>query len=251
MTLARTISLAVLAFLLAPPLSLACSVSYVGQPTEVRHNFLVRITHDGKPLPGVEIEVERDKRTGDNPIVFRGTTGTDGTIRVKLSAGKYFIDGTYLGVSIGAGVGDRIRVSTWSSRKAENQLEYSWGDEATAARRVAGQLNVSGPGHTGDRARDNIFRADYPIDHGKLRLDGPSNPDPRETTTDDQGHFSFGALPPGTYVVHVSAGKLPDGFEYTARDLVMRVDPAANASAFTLILGGAICGGSVVAPVRD
>jgi hypothetical protein len=246
----RTICFLALAFLAAAPLSLACSSSCVYE-TELRHSFLVRVTYGNNPLPGAKITIQHVKKKDVDLDAFHGTTGVDGTLRVKLPAGQYIVGGSYLGIRFGFDDVSCFHNSTWSSHKARKQLESSWGDDADSARQIAGQLNISGPARTGNRGYDITRRVDYPIKQAKLTMDGPSIAEPHKTTTDDTGHFSFGALPPGVYVVHVIPGKGSDGFEYQGQDIAMRVDPAAEASGLKVSFGGAICGSASVTSIVD
>jgi hypothetical protein len=247
---ARTICVLALAFLIAPHLSLACSSSCLYE-TELRHSFLVRITYGNKPLPGAKITIQRVKKKDVDLDFFHGTTGVDGTVRVKLPAGQYVVGGSYLGTHFGFDDASCFHISSWPSHKARKQLESSWGDDADSAREIAGQLNISGPARTGNGGYDITRRVDYPIRQAKLTMDGPSIAEPHKTTTDDAGHFSFGGLPPGVYVVHLIPGKGPDGFEYQVQNLAMRVDPAAEASGLKVSFGGAICGSAFVTSIVD
>lgn len=250
MTRARTICFLALAFLTAPPLALACSSSCLYE-TELRHSFLVRITYGNKPLPGAEITIQHVKKKDVDLDFFHGTTGIDGTLRVKLPAGQYVVGGGYLGTSFGFDDASCFHISTWSSHKARKQLETSWGDDADSARHIAGQLNISGPARMSNGGFDIAHRVDYPIKLAKLTMDGPSIAEPHKTTTDDTGHFSFGALPPGVYVVHLTPGKGSDGFEHQGQDIAIRVDPAAEASGLKVSFGGAICGSASVTSIVD
>ncbi len=250
MNRARGFFLALLAFFVTPSISLACSSS-CEYSTELRHRFLVRVTLDNKPLPGAQVEVTRvGRKVGYNKI-FVGTTKADGTVNIELSAGEYVIGGRYLEVSFSFGDAACFHISTFSSHKAQKQIEASWGDDADSSRQIAGQLNVSGPAHTAEGAYDITHRVNYPIEHAKLKLDGPSTPEPHETTTDDTGHFSFGALPAGVYVLHLLPRTTSDGFKHDGKDMAIRVDPAAEASAFEVVFGAAICGGATVTPIVD
>jgi hypothetical protein len=247
---ARTICFLALAFLACPRFSLACSSTCVYE-TELRHSFLVRITYGNKPRPGAEITIQHVKKKDVDLDFFHGTTGVDGTVRVKLPAGQYVVGGSYLGTHFGFDDASCFHISTWSSRKARKQLETSWGDDADSARQIAGQLNISGPARTSNGGFDITHRVNYPIKRVKLTMDGPSIAEPHKTTTDDTGHFSFGALPPGVYVVHLIPGKGPDGFDYQVEDIAMRVDPAAEASGLRVTFGGAICGSASVTSIVD
>ena len=76
------------------PSTRACSLA--GCPDdgiEVRREFVVRVTHADKPLPGVTVEVT----AGDDNKIFTGMTDAAGTVKIKeLQPGNYWLRTTCL-----------------------------------------------------------------------------------------------------------------------------------------------------------
>src|ERR1700730_15922528 len=81
-----------------PVSSSACSTTgCLDNGIELRRDFVARVTHEGKPLPGVHVEITT-LGNEENRVVFSGITGNDGTARVaNLPAGKFDLDAELLG----------------------------------------------------------------------------------------------------------------------------------------------------------
>jgi hypothetical protein len=196
--------LAILGF---PVSSFACSeVACLGDGRELRQNFVVRVTHDGKALQGVHVKVTTFIRDDhDETVAFFGTTAADGTMRIaNLPPGKYGLDAELLGITAGY---DCFHVGSPSSNKAKKRVIYTWGDSGWGVRQVAGQVNdlrrnlKAGIGHWYDNPTI------VPLAGAKLRLQGPRDAARYEAVADANGNFSFPALPEGTYAFHLDAGK--------------------------------------------
>src|SRR5277367_6382265 len=100
----------------------ACSMAgCLGEGVETRSNFVVAISHGGKPLTGVAIQISGN---GKQFTVF---TTSDGKARIDdLPAGLYWLDAQFLG--IGAAY-DCFHVADRPTNKAKRRLAYTWGDE--------------------------------------------------------------------------------------------------------------------------
>jgi len=72
----------------------ACSIdSCMGRGKELRPGFAVKITHKGKALDGVAVDVVTN---GSNDKLFSGITGRDGVVYVSnLPAGDYWLKGNF------------------------------------------------------------------------------------------------------------------------------------------------------------
>ncbi|MDJ0520993.1 MAG: SdrD B-like domain-containing protein [Planctomycetota bacterium] len=86
---------------------------------------------------------------------------------------------------------------------------------------------------------DGIYQpaTDIPVDGARIRLTGPANlpdPNPRETTTDANGFYSFPNLVPGDYTVEILS-PLPDKWE--AINLTLVEDVTARVQDANLPLG--------------
>jgi WD40 repeat protein len=200
-------------------------------------DFEVLITHEGKPLGGVRVQVAIN---GESK--FTAMTGLDGKVHVtNLPVGEYWLDAELLGVNAGSGC---FHVAPRTSRKAKLRINYEWGDLAPATRRLAGRLIESEPGKGGTPIWNTINRTNVPIGSANLRLQNPVTGRVLETTSDRDGSFSFDAIPNGTYVLHVDGGKSVR--DYDATDVLIKVSP--NATRDSLLLtrsdpGGGSCGG--------
>ena len=110
---------------------------------------------------------------------------------------------------------------------------------------MAGQLVDSQPGHGGSPIMNLVHRVDVPIVHAKLKLQNPVTAAVYSTESDADGHFNFGPIPPGTYVLHVDGGTVTQGRDYESTDLLVSVSDTAKWD--TLLLSRAEpdnCGGT-------
>src|SRR5260370_38132779 len=93
---------AVLTLLTIPVSTVACSlVGCVDRGVELRRNFIVTVTHQDKPLPGVSVQI-----TGNSDVAghqsFLELTGVDGTAHfASLPPGDYWIKADLLGIEAG------------------------------------------------------------------------------------------------------------------------------------------------------
>jgi hypothetical protein len=216
-----------------------------GDGVEMRRTFVVDITHGGKPLPGVSVEVRGFGGENHNVQLFSGVTARNGNVNVgELLPGNYWLYAEFLGIPAGR---ECFHVAPSSSRSAKKRIAYEWGDLAPGFRRMAGRLVDSQPGH-GDSAIMNIIhRVDVPIAHAKMKLQNPITAAVYSTESDAGGHFAFGDIPPGTYVLHVEAGTVTDGRDYESTDLLVALGNTAKRDALQLSRheGGATdCGGT-------
>jgi hypothetical protein len=231
MKLSRTAFLAVLALLTIPTVSRACSSSScMGRGREMRHQFKVKVSFDGKPLAGVQVEVSKYP-VGDDEyekVVFTGLTASDGNVRIpELGPGDYDLSASYLALSAGF---ECFHVLAHPGWRAKGHVNYEWGDEAAA---VTGQIR--GKLTNGERdpklpvlERITQLKA-VPIAGATLSLRGPSAKEPYITTTGDDGRFAFTGIPDGTYVLHLDAGKSVSGISHQQNDQLIRVSGAAKA----------------------
>ena len=227
-------------FLLMPVPSHACSAaSCLDRGFEMRSDFVVTITEDGKPLAGVTVEVtaERSKR-------FSGMTIADGTVHVlSLPPGDYWLSAELLGISAAYHC---FHVADQPSRRAKRKLAYEWGDFAPATRRIAGKLIDSKPGKGGTPLWNLVHRTDMPIRGATLKLQNPITGAVYNTDSDSDGAFAFEAVPGGKYVLHLAGGRTDDR-DYDGADLLVEFDPGASHNMLLLTrmdAGGGSCGGT-------
>jgi len=214
----------------------------LGKGIEMRGNFVVRVKHDGKPLPGVAVWITSN---AESNRMFSGTTARDGTVNVaNLSPGEYWLNAELLGILAGS---ECFHIESRSSRKAKKSVTYDWGNLAPTTRQVVGKLIDSQPGQGGTPLWNLLHRVEVPIAQARLRLQNPLTGAISKTLSDDEGHFSFDGIPNGTYVLHIDGGTASGGSEYAASDHVIKVSDTAKQG--TLLLehrdaGGGSCGGT-------
>lgn len=226
--------------------STACSIQgCAGDGVEMRRAFVVDITFGRKPLPGVAVEVRRLAGEKDNNPLFSSMTARNGKVNVgELPPGNYWLYAEFLGISAGR---ECFHVAARSSRSAKKRIAYEWGDLAPGVRRIAGRLVDSQPGHGESAIMNMVHRVNVPIAHAKMKLQNPVTAAVYTAESDVDGHFTFGDLPPGTYVLHVEGGTVTDGRDYESTDLLVALGDKAKWD--TLLLsrreaGGGSCGGT-------
>jgi len=80
-----------------------------------------------------------------------------------------------------------------------------------------------------------------------LRLQDPLTGAVYSTLSDSDGHFSFGQIPKGIYVLHIEAGTAPGGRGYDSTDLLVRLSDTAKQAMLLLTRSDASagsCGGT-------
>ncbi|MGH9685442.1 MAG: MSCRAMM family protein [Candidatus Acidiferrales bacterium] len=239
----KKLAAGVLILLLVFPVSLAaCSLAgCLDNGIELRHDFIVKVTHGDMPLPGVSVWVASE----EGNKLFSGTTASNGTVRVAdLPPGEYWLTAELLGVIAGT---QCFHISTRTTRKAKKTVSYEWGDLAPATRQIAGRLIDSQPSQGGTPLWNYLHRVNVPISEARLKLHDPLTGAVYSAISDADGHFLFGGIPNGTYVLHIEKGTAPGDRGYDSTDLVIRLSNAANPG--TLLLtrrdaGGGSCGGT-------
>ncbi len=203
----------------------------------MRGSFAVSVTHAGKPLQGVAVQVTL---TGSpNAGVFSGTTGADGIVKVAdLPAGDYWISADLLGINAAYHC---FYVGRRPTKKAKSKAEYEWGDSAISTRQVAGNLVGVQPGQGGTPLWNLVHPVEHSIDHALLELRHPTNGTAYKQVTDEQGRFAFEGVPNDTYVLHVSSGEVRD---YETADVLIQISPATRRSTLLLKRSYDGCGGS-------
>jgi hypothetical protein len=236
---------AVLSWLLAASgPSAACSLAgCLGDGIETRRTFVVDITYGGKPLPGAAVIVRTFGGETNNKELFSGVTARNGKIIVaELLPGNYWLYAEFMGISAGS---ECFHVVPTSSRSAKKRIVYTWGELAPGFRRMAGRLVDSEPSQGGSPIMNLVHRVDVPIANAKMKLQNPITAAVYTTESDTNGHFSFGEMPPGTYVLHIDGGTVTDGRDYESTDLLVALGDKAKRG--TLLLsrpeaGSTSCG---------
>jgi hypothetical protein len=220
-------------------------VSCSGNGVEMRGAFIVKVTHSGKRLPGVRVVVTTFGQGENGNKLFSGITSSDGTVRILLPAGTYWLDAELLGITAGT---QCFHIGDHASRKAKRKIEYEWGDEVPATRQMAGTLIDSRPSDSyGSRLENFLHPVRVPIGNAKLKLQDPLTDAVYTAVSDSDGHFLFDRIPEGIYVLHVTVGTTSDGREDGATDVLIRLSDAAKWGAFQVVWsspGYGSCGGA-------
>jgi Carboxypeptidase regulatory-like domain len=238
--------LAMFASLLTLPLSTgACSqqgCSDDGGP--LTQNFVVEIKHNGKPLPGVAVEV-RENDEGRSDIVFSGSTGSSGQAHINnLPSGNYFLRTAFLGISAGS---ECFHISSTPTPNARGHVILDWGDMPSGYRQMAGRLIDVQPGLGDSGVLKLMHAADVPIAHAKLKLQSPTTHAVFSAESDSDGRFAFGGVPSGTYVLHLDGGTASPGRDYASSDLLVSVGKDARFDTMLIAHrdpGAGNCGGT-------
>src|SRR5579859_40764 len=220
--------------------SAACSMAgCLNNGDEMRPTFAILVTHADKPMAGVTFHI-----VAKGTERFSGITDEHGTVHVgRLAPGEYWLNGDLLGTGV---VYTCFHVSVKPSRREKRKLSYAWGDEAPSTTRIEGILIDSQPGKGGTPIWNLIHRIDVPIIGASLKVQDPITGAAYVARSDQNGKFSFEALPNGTYVIHIEGGMASDR-GYDATDKVISIDASAtrNWLEFKRRDGGAgSCGGT-------
>ena len=205
----QLLALLTLAFAVLPTSSAACSM-FACSPseTELRPNFEVKISHEDRPLARVTVKLTRNDGSRLVELLSQ-ETDANGSVHIsKLQPGDYWLSADLLGISAGTRC---FHVAPTSSRKATKQISFDWGDEPATARQAAGKLVHTQAGH-GDNPIWNITHpVQVPISNARLSLRAPQSDAFYSTTSDNDGHFTFGEIPEGIYVLRVEEGTASGG----------------------------------------
>lgn len=227
----------------ALPASACSAAACLDQGVEMQPAFSVKVSHDGKPLAGVTVEITTFAE-GSNSKVFSATTKAHGNAHVlKLPPGNYWLKAELLGVIAGSHC---FHVATTPSGRAKRRLKFDWGDLAPSTRSVRGQIIDSQPGKGGTPLWNLVHRVDVPITNATLRLQNPISGAAYRALSDSNGQFLFSDVPQGAYVLHVDGGGVQGNAGYEGADLLVKVSPKADGDELLLShreAGGGSCGG--------
>jgi hypothetical protein len=216
--------------------------------TELHANFAVSISHDNKPLPGVTVKLTRSDGARVVELISQ-ETDAGGRVKIsKLPPGDYWLSADLLGISAGLRC---FHVASSRSKKASKQISFEWGDEAPAAREAAGKLIHTQAGH-GDSPLWNITHPVHvPIGETHLSLRTPQSDASYTTTPDKDGHFTFGEIPDGLYVLRIEESATASGKGIEPVNLLFRLSHSAsqrNLFVDESDASGGRCGGWLIEP---
>ena len=197
------LTLGIVAFVgaILPVRGVACAM---GLPEHnVTRNFVVRVSYNGHPLPGIETEIYRENDT-EPYLVVAVSTKTDEKGQSSISAlppGPYFLVVRHAGVD-----GEALELKVVADEQAdafvEEELELNWPHKKVfKVRQLAGTL-IRTP-------FDNRTKsAETPLANSKLTLVEALPATLREASVvKDDGSFAFIDIPSGLYIVRVKQDK--------------------------------------------
>jgi hypothetical protein len=236
-----TASISFLFFVTAP--AKACSMASC-LDEEMHGHFLVRVTHDEKPLNGVSVRIAVSSEK-DTHTIFSGETADGGLVRVRnIPPGNYWINTELLGISAGS---QCFHVARHASKKAKRTFNFEWGDLATSTSLMAGRLIDSRqPGTTRGSRWKITHPVAFPRSKASLRLEEPLTHRSYSASSDENGSFVFVDVPPGLYVLHVAGGNNLGGSDYESTDQLINFTASTSRSSLQLSwddAAGGSCGG--------
>jgi hypothetical protein len=222
---------------LAAVRSIACSIAGCSNDVEIRRTFSVVISDGESPLSGVSVEI-----TGGGKR-FAFSTGADGRARVNhLPPGDYWINARFLGITAAHTC---FHVQKNPTAKAASHLAYDWGAQAQATQRITGRLVDVQQAKGGTPLWNAMHHVDVPIVDSSLKLQDPLTGAVYATTSDNNGQFSYDAIPSGRYALHIEGGTAGDS-PYDSTDELIELNQQARFNALRLVRTEGGCGGTTL-----
>jgi len=166
----------------------------------VSRDLTVGVTHRGKPVAGVKVEVVPE---GSVEATFVGITDEQGTVVVeKLLVGKYFLTASFEDFEAGK---DLIDVVAVPDARTKKHLDFQWADWSYETRRVAGTLTGLIPGDTGSKLMDIVHPKETVYPGASLTLKDAFSKNEYRTVSDSTGSF-FIDVPDGLYILTIAGG---------------------------------------------
>ncbi len=165
------------------PKSQACTRNF---PTyTVKSDFKVRVSYQGKPLSGIEVEIKREIREPEfhfETVVWNRTNDSGELLVQHLPAGTYFIETRHAEV---AG-GEAAELNVSDSPDALSELGLHWPAHTIfTLREIKGILAA-------ERDPSDPFEKSNPLtDASVLLMDALSGRQIGATVSDDHGNFGF------------------------------------------------------------
>ena len=178
-----------------------CSVT----PQKLRQvppNFTVNVTHSGKPIAGIGIEIVHQAEGAR--AVFTAVTDEHGAVQVAgLMAGTYYLTASHLGFEAGR---EWIEVVSRADAKTVRHFDFQWANDAWETRSVAGLLVGMVPGETGNKIMDLARPKETVYPGVAVLLKSAFSDTEYPTLSDSTGSFVIGPLPDGIYVLTIAGG---------------------------------------------
>jgi len=168
---------------------------------QVSSDLKVVVTHRGKPMAGIEVQVVPERSTEP---VFSDTTDMHGTVLIKgLMVGHYYLTASL--EDFGAGK-EWIEVVAVPNAKTKRRFDFKWADWSYQTREFAGTLTGLVPGNTGKPVMDIVHPRETAFPGVDITLKNAFSSDEYRTVSDSSGTFLIPEVPEGVYILIVAGG---------------------------------------------
>jgi hypothetical protein len=210
---------------------------------EVRHHFEVEVQDPNrKSVAGVKVELEREieKEPYYQPV-RSGLTGRNGRVSFSgVASGRYLLSYSYLQI------GDAPVLVVGDSAEANAVVGVQRPSrDIVKVQSIAGTFNARFYQDTGRGVSDIAYKQEGPFSNETIALTSANLGKAVGTTsTDDHGHFAFGSVEPGLYIlqVHEPEGKKKTGMEIEGDIFIEVASDATDRELPTLQLNESSCG---------
>lgn len=231
----RILTLAFLAVAITAPKSLG-AISTFGcsdRGVELRSDFSVKVKFQGRPLPGVSIEVKGADVSAQQS--HSELTGPDGLARfADMPPGNYWMKAEFLGI---AARYECFHINSTPSSRAKKNRQYEWGTMPVGIREVVGRLIDSQPGKEGTPVERMVHRVNLPITGAKLELRQPLSGATYTTESDATGHFQFDKVSQGIYVLHIDEDSNSGNQLFDSSDFLIELGSGAKTGTLLITRG--------------
>jgi Carboxypeptidase regulatory-like domain len=178
-----------------------CSVTSL-KLREVPPNVTVKVSHSGKPIAGIGVEIV-PQAEGADPV-YNAVTDENGTVQITgLMVGKYYLIASHFGFEAGR---EWIEVVSRPNAKTVQRFDFQWADDAWQTRNVAGSLGGMIPGDTGNKIMDLARPKETAYPGVAVVLKSAFSDAEYHTSSDSTGSFVIGPAPDGIYVLIIAGG---------------------------------------------
>lgn len=168
---------------------------------QVSSDLTVVVTHRGKPIAGIEVQVVPEKSTEP---VFSSTTDAHGTVSIKgLMVGRYHLTASHEDFDAGR---EWIEVIKIPDTETKRRFDFQWEDDSYQTRQVAGTLKGLVPGDTGNKLMDIVHPTETIFPGVEVTLKNAFSGDQYRTVTDSTGAFIIADVPEGVYILTIAGG---------------------------------------------
>jgi len=168
---------------------------------QVSSDLTVVVTHRGKPIAGIKIQVVPEKLTEP---VFSSTTDVHGTVLIEgLMVGRYHLTASHEDFDAGK---EWIEVVAVPDAKTKRRFDFQWADWSYESREVAGTLTGLVPGNSGNPLMDTAHPREAFFPGVDLTLNNAFSNDEYRAVSDSTGAFRIADVPEGVYILTIAGG---------------------------------------------